>query len=189
MIIEMRTILLIATLFTFSASSFSQDLTKKEQKKLYKQFEKEQQAEEAARKAELVHVMVLHRQFVLEADQLRDKRGSTIQVSSMINFIAADSTRGVIQVGSNFYVGANGVGGITVEGPISNYEFTYNEKNGSHNVTYNLRTSYGTHYVRMNISSNGRANATVSSNWPGTLNYLGYVKHPAKSKVYKGSSF
>ena len=189
MIIEMRTILLIATLFAFSASSFSQALTKKEQKKLYKQFEKEQQAEEAARKAELVQLMVLHQQFVLEADQLRDKRGSTIQVSSMINFLAADSIMGVIQVGSNFYVGMNGVGGITVEGPISNYEFTYNEKNGSHNVNYNLRSFSGTYSVSMNISSNGRANATVSSNWPGRLNYSGYLVPPAKSRVYKGSSF
>lgn len=185
----MRSIIFIITLFAFSVASFSQDLSKKDQKRLYKQFKKEEKAEQLAQQAELVHLMVLHRQFVLEADQLRDKRGNTGYVSSMINFIAADSTSGVIQIGSNNYVGINGVGGITVEGPITNYEFTYNKKNGSHRVNYYVRTSSGTYDVTMIISPNGRADATVSSSWPGKLSYVGYLVLPSKSRVYKGSSF
>ena len=118
----MKHILILAIATVVSVSSFSQELSKKEQRKLYKELKKEQKAEEEARQAELVHLMVHYRRFVLEADQLKDKRGNTTHVFSMINFVAADSINGVLQVGSNSYIGRNGVGGITVEGPISNYK-------------------------------------------------------------------
>ena len=185
----MKSIVIIAALCLLTVSSFSQELSKKEQRKLYKEIKKEQEAEEAALKAEFVKMMLHQRRFVLEAEQLRDRGGNMIYVSSMINFVAADSISGVIQVGSNTYVGLNGVGGITLEGRISNYEFTYNEKKGSHFLKYNLQTSSGTYDVRMSISAGGRADATISSSWPGKLTYVGNIVPPASSRVYKGSSY
>jgi len=137
----------------------------------------------------LTRLMVEHQQFVLEADQLRDKRGNTVNVSSMINFIACDSVNGVIQIGSNSYVGMNGVGGITIEGPISNYKYELNEKNGTYSVSYNVRSSTGNYDVRMTVFGEGRADASVSSSWPGRLSYSGYLVRPATSKVYKGMSY
>lgn len=180
-------IFLVAVLLAVPA--FSQELSKKEQRKLQKQLKKEQQAEEAAKTAAVVGLMVEYQQFVLEADRLRDKRGNTVNVSPSINFIACDSITGVIQIGSNAYVGLNGVGGITVDGPISNYKYTRIEKNGTYNVTYNVRTVVGNYDVRMTVFSDGRADATVSSSWPGQLNYSGYLMPPAVSKVYKGMSY
>lgn len=187
----MKKILLtmVAILLIFPAISQGQELSKKEQRKLQKELKKEQQAEEAAKKAALVDLMVEYRQFVLEADQLRDKRGNTVNVPSMINFIALDSIHGVIQIGSNQYVGMNGVGGITVEGPISNYKSTRNEKSGVYNISYMLRSTTGSYDVRLSISPNGRADASVSSNWPGRVNYIGYIVPPATSRVYKGVSY
>ena len=185
----MKRIIFFLVAFILATPTFSQELSKKERRKLEKEMKQEQQAEEAARKAELVNMMVIHQYFVLEADQLKDKRGNSVQVSSTINFIAADSISGVIQVGSNSYVGRNGVGGITVEGPLSNYIYTLNEENGYYNVTYDLRTNSGTYMVRMNISSNGRADAEVSSSWPGKLNYSGYIVPIATSRVYQGTSY
>ena len=185
----MKFILIITALSVLSVSSFSQDLSKKEQRKLYKEYKKELKAEEAAVKSELVKIMLLQRRFVLEADQLKDQRGNLSQVSSMINFLAADSLRGVIQVGSNYYVGLNGVGGVTVEGPISNYEVTYNERRGTHYVNYNLRTTSGTYDVRMVVSPNGRSEATITSSWPGRLSYMGFLIPPARSRVFKGTSY
>ena len=185
----MRSGVVIAVLCLLSVSSFSQELSKKEQRKLYKEIKKEKMAEEAALQAEFVKIMLHQRRFVLEAQQLRDRRGNMIHVSSMINFVAADSISGVIQVGSNSYVGMNGVGGITVEGSISNYEYTYNEKKGYHFLKYNLHTSSGTYDVRMNISPAGKADATISSSWPGKLTYVGNLIPPASSRVYKGRSY
>ena len=184
----MKFILILAIATVLSGTSFSQDLSKKEQRKLTKEIKKEQKAEEAAQKAELVHFMVQYRRFVLEADQLKDKRGNSVIVPSMINFIAADSINGVIQVGSNSYVGLNGVGGITVEGPISNYKSEYNERNGTYTVNYVIMTNSGTYDVILIIFPDGRANATIGSSWPGKLNYIGYLVPPAVSKVFKGST-
>ena len=186
----MRKYILIAlgTLFTFGVLAQEPELSKKEQKQLQKQLKKEQQAEEAAQKAAIVGLMVEHQRFVLEADRLRDKRGTTINVSSMINFLASDSIAGVIQIGSNAYIGLNGVGGLTLEGRITNYKYTFIERSKSYNVTYNLSSSTGTYDVRMTVFSDGRADATVSSNWPGQLNYSGYLVPPAVSKVFKGTT-
>jgi len=185
----MRSIVIIAALCLLSVSSLSQELSKKEQRKLYKEIKKEQMAEEVALQAEFVKMMLFQRRFVLEAQQLKDKRGNMIYVSSMINFVAADSINGVIQVGSNSYVGLNGVGGMTVEGSISSYEYTYNEKKGFHYLKYNLHTSSGTYDVRMNISPAGKADATISSSWPGKLSYVGNIVPPASSRVFKGRSY
>jgi hypothetical protein len=179
-------ILLLGLLLTIP--SIAQELDKKEQRKLEKELKKEQKAEEAARKAAIVGLMVERGRFVLEADQLRDKRGNTVNVTSMINFIASDSLSGVIQIGSHNYVGLNGVGGVTVEGAISNYRYTFNEKNGSYQVTYVVRSINGTYDVQMSVSSDGRADATISSNWPGRVNYIGYLVPPASSRVYKGTT-
>ena len=181
--------ILTAVFSIISVAGVSQELSEKEQKKLYRQFRKEQKAEEAEQKAKTVDWMVRNSRFVLEADQLRDRRGNTNQVLSMVNFVAVDTTEGVIQVGSNDYVGLNGVGGITVEGPISDYQFTRREKNGTYNVSYILRTSLGTYNVQMNVFSDARAEATISSSWPGKLTYIGSLVPPSASRVYKGTSY
>jgi hypothetical protein len=177
---------LVVVLMAIPATA--QELSKKEQKALNKELKKEQQAKESAMKAQMVALMVEHQQFVLEANRLRDKRGNTVNVSSTINFIAVDSIAGVLQIGSNAYVGMNGVGGITAEGPIDNYRFSFNEKSASYNVSYVLRTSAGTYDVRMVVYSDTRAEATVTSNWPGRLNWSGFLVAPGVSRVYKGTS-
>lgn len=182
-------VLSLALFMAIPVFTQAQELSKKEQKALQKQLKKEQQADQAAQQMAITELMVLHQKFVLEADRLRDKRGNTINVSSMINFIACDSVNGVIQIGSNSYAGMNGVGGITVEGPISNYKYELNEKNLTYIVSYNVRSSSGTYDVRMTVFGEGRADAIVSSNWPGRVNYSGYMVPPIASKVYKGTSY
>ena len=179
--------ILFVTLITLPA--FAQDLSRKEQKKLLKELKKEQRAEEASKKAAVVEAMVYYQRFVLEANILRDRRGNSINVSSNINFIAADSLTGVIQVGSNTYIGRNGVGGDTVEGSISEYEYTKHERSGSYYISYFLRTPVGSYDVRLTAYSDGRADAEVSSTtWGGRLRYSGYLVPPGASRVFKGIS-
>lgn len=186
----MKKLLFVLISLVLSIQGIAQDagLSKKEIRKFQKEMKKERQAEEAAQKAALVSLMVEYQQFVLEADRLRDRRGNTVNVSSMINYISNDSVNGVIQIGSDRYIGYNGVGGITLEGPVSNYEYVLDEKNGSYQVKFNVRSATGTYDVRMTVFRDGRADATVTSNWPGNLNYLGYLVPPSQSKVYKGRS-
>jgi hypothetical protein len=185
----MKRIIIIVFAALLTLPAFTQELSKKEQKQLEKELKKEKKAEEAAQKAKIVEVMVHYQRFVLEANTLRDKRGSSIQVSSNLNFIASDSISGVIQVGSNTYIGSNGVGGVTVSGSISNYKYTINEKSGSYNISYYLRTPVGSYDVRMTAYTDGRADADVSSTtWGDKLRYSGFLVPPAMSRVYEGNS-
>lgn len=176
-----------AVLVTWPA--FSQELSKKEQRQLEKELKKEQQAAEKAEKAKVVDAMVLYQRFVLEANTLKDKRGNSIQVSSNINFISADSLAGVIQVGSNTYIGRNGVGGVTVDGSITEYKYSKHEKSGSYNISYILRTPVGSYDVQLTAYPDGRADATVrSTTWGDQLKYSGYLVPIGISRVYKGTS-
>jgi hypothetical protein len=180
-------IILIAVLFTLPA--YTQELSKREQRKLEKELRNEQKAAEAAEKAEVVRAMVEYQRFVLEANTLRDKRGNSVQVSSNINFISADSLTGVIQVGSNTYIGRNGVGGVTVEGSVSEYKYNRHEKSGSYNISYFLRTPVGSYDVQISASPDGRSDATVrSTTWGDQLRYSGYLVPIGISRVYKGNS-
>jgi hypothetical protein len=185
----MKRLIIILFAGLLAIPAFTQELSKKEQKQLEKQLKKEQKAGELDEKSRLVTAMVENQQFVLEAYMLKDKYGNTVNVSSTINFIAADSLDGVIQVGSNTYFGANGVGGETVEGNISNYKYTQHGKSGSYNVTYYLSTPLGSYDVRMTAYPDGRADADVrSTTWGGKLSYSGYLIPPGASRVYKGMS-
>ena len=181
------TVIIIAALISLPA--FTQELSKKEQRQLQKELKKEQQAAEAAQKAQVVTAMVEFQRFVLEADMLRDKRGNSVPVVSNINFISADSLTGVIQVGSHNYVGRNGVGGITVDGSISQYKYSMHERSGSYNVSYMLRTPVGSYDVQISVRPDGRADATVrSTTWGDQLRYSGYLVPLGLSRVFKGMS-
>jgi hypothetical protein len=166
----------------------AQELSRSEQRKLDRELRKQQQAEQAEQMEALIGVMVEYRRFVLEAERLQSKQGSTVNVASNLNFVASDSVTAVIQIGSHQYVGSNGVGGITVQGTISNYQFTRNERSGVYNVSYNVRSPEGFFDVQMTVFTDGRADATVSSNWPGRVSYSGRLVPPAQSRVWKGTT-
>jgi hypothetical protein len=185
----MKQIITLIIIALLAVPAFSQELSNREKKQLEKELKKEQQAEDLANKSAMVDAMVNYRRFVLEAYNLKDKRGNLVNVSPTINFIAADSITGVIQVGSNSYIGANGVGGVTVEGDISNYKIIKNEKRGTYTISYYLRTPLGSYDVRLNVSPDARADADVSSTtWGGRLRYTGNLVPPSMSRVYKGMS-
>lgn len=185
----MKRIFIFVIAAMLSMPAFTQELSRKEQKQLEKELKKEQQAAEAAQKAQVVTAMVELQRFVLEADMLRDKRGNSVPVVSNINFISADSLTGVIQVGSHTYIGRNGVGGITVDGTISQYKYTRHERSGSYNITYILRTPVGTYDVQISARPDGRADATVrATTWGDQLRYSGYLVPLGLSRVFKGMS-
>ena len=169
--------------------AFTQELSKREQRRLEKELRDEQKAAEAAQMSEVVTAMVEFQRFVLEANTLRDKRGTSLPVNSSLNFISADSLTGVIQVGSNTYIGRNGVGGVTVDGNISDYRYTRHERSGAYNISYILRTPVGSYDVQITTRPDGRADATVrSTTWGDQLRYSGNLVPLGLSRVYKGMS-
>jgi hypothetical protein len=185
----MRRVIIFLVAAAISLPAFNQELSRKEQRQLEKEMKREQKAAEAAQKSEIVTAMVELQRFVLEANTLRDKRGTSVPVASNINFISADSLTGVIQVGSNLYVGRNGVGGVTVEGKVSDYKFNRHERSGSYNISYILQTPVGSYDVQITAYPDSRADATVrSTTWGDQLRYSGYLVPLGLSRVYKGMS-
>ena len=74
--------------------------------------------------------------FVLEADNVQFRNGSTVFVNSSTNFISVKGNRAVVQISpSNFAAGPNGLGGVTVDGMISGQEIRTDSKG---RITYSF---------------------------------------------------
>ncbi len=184
----MKNTIILLLLIAFAMPAFTQELSPREQRKLVKEMKKEQKEEELAKSASVVAAMLNQATYVLEANQLRNKQGMSLMVTSTLNFVAAESTTGVLQIGDDAGLGPNGVGGITVEGRITEYKVTENKK-GSFTVTYYLQSHLGTYDIRLTAFPNGRAEATLSNaTWGGRITFSGRLVPPGKSKVYKGMS-
>jgi hypothetical protein len=166
--------------FGLSSDCFSQDI------KLTRQELKE------ARKAQLVanyyilDSLLNAKTFVLEADYLQNRYGDRIPVLSDLNFIKINETKGVLQTGSSFNTGYNGVGGVTAEGSIGSWNIYKNEKRLSYTVHFSLLTNIGHYDVMMNVSSNTRASATITGLGPGRLTWEGHLVTLYNSRIFKG---
>lgn len=128
------------------------------------------------------------RSYVLEADYLSNERGRRIRVNYLLNFVKIDSSEVVLQIGSNHGLGYNGVGGITAKGPIKNYKVDKDEKSKTFYITLSVTTAVGYYDIFINISSYGRANASISGLHYGKVNWDGRIVPIDESNVYEGSS-
>lgn len=151
--------------------------TKKEKRKA--RLEKEYQ---------LTRDMLLNRDFVLEANFLQDRYGHRVPVSAGLNFVAVDSTEAIIQIGSNYSLGANGVGGVTAKGNITQWELKENKKKNTFNLRISVMTAIGIYDVALSISPYGKATANLTGLSAGMLTFDGDMVPWEESIVYVGRS-
>jgi hypothetical protein len=135
---------------------------------------------------QVVDSMIENKSFVLEADWLESQYGNRRPVSSGINFIMVDSSKAVLQTGSNGNMGYNGVGGVTAEGSLSGIRITKDVKNLSFFMKFTVTTNIGIYDISMTISSDKHARATITGLTPGKLIYEGRIVALYNSGVYKG---
>jgi len=185
----MKRVVLMFTLLAIILSAWSQDVTidTKSQRELLRQQKKAAKAEESERMGHMVDLMIYRKTFIVEADMIFDRYGNGQNVSSNINFLACDSISGVVQIGSGSYLGRNGLGGITIEGRLSDFKAVKNEKRDYYSITYSIVANTGRYDVSMTASRNGHVDATVRSNWPGSIRYTGNMVYPSKARIYKGT--
>jgi Na+-transporting methylmalonyl-CoA/oxaloacetate decarboxylase gamma subunit len=188
----MKTLLTLLLAFVFVLGAFSQEetqqLSKQEIKKLQKEQKKAEKAAEEERMAEVTSFMVHQQQFVLEADYLSDKYGQRVPVTPTINFVLVDSVTGTVQFGSAEAIGYNGVGGVTVDGRVTKYEYSViGKKEDSYSIRLILMSSIGTYDITLMVNSQGYADASIRGNWSGQLNYHGKLVPLTLSRVYKGT--
>jgi len=191
--IKIYSVILIFTMANLNAL-FSQDgkaskADINEQKAYEKQKKKDERELERQQNMEITSKMIKLQRFVLEADYLSNKYGNKTPVSPTINFIMVDSLNATIQVGSAYSIGYNGVGGETVNGRVTKYEYDFvGKKKDSYNISMNIISSVGIYDIHLQVNPEGHADATIRGNWSGQLNYYGNLVPLGVSKVYKGMS-
>lgn len=127
-----------------------------------------------------------NKQFVLEANFLENQRGRRTFVLSNLNFVLVDSTYSILQVGSSYGLGANGVGGVTAKGTITHWEINKNDKDKTFYLNWSLITNIGIYDVRMNVDASGYAKADISGLRAGRLTYEGNIIPLDESSIYQG---
>jgi hypothetical protein len=128
--------------------------------------------------------------FVLEADNIQFRNGNTVFVNSSTNFISVKGNRAVVQISpSNYYSGPNGLGGVTVDGYVSEPQVKIDSKG---RITYSMNvTGIGINaqveiYMYPNSS---QATATVYPNFNSNTVWLqGTIVPYENSNVVEGNS-
>ena len=173
-------------------NAFSQEESSAERKAardaVRAQRQKENQAQAVAQ-ARMVDSLISKRNFLVTADYLGDNTGGRVVVDAKINFIIVDSSNVVIQTGSMAYIGYNGLGGLTTDGNITKFEVERTGKDKkSYVISLTTMTSVGMFDIFINVSPDGNATATLSSNSGGKLVYYGDIAPLKGTRIYKGNA-
>jgi hypothetical protein len=114
--------------------------------------------------------------FVLKANQLRDRYGRMMMVNPSMNFVAKRGNDGFVQFGAETGIGYNGAGGVTLRGTITSYKMVRNTKHNGYNIIFTVNGTFGT--ITVNVSSNDTgemANARVQTTWGNQLSFSGAI--------------
>jgi hypothetical protein len=171
-----------------SGGLFAQEQkTSKDAKKEAVQKKKAKKAAETDSLFRITDSLLTSRKFVLEAQFLKNSKGTRVHVTPDLNFISVDSLAGIIQIGTPQRTGNNGVGGVTEQGRISNWNVTKNDKKKNFFLTMTVQCKFGVYNISVNISYDGYSTATLSGmNKGGTLDFEGNLVSREASSVYKG---
>lgn len=174
--------LVVLLLVAFSVQGLAQKETRKERKAREKK--------EQAAMFEVAKQLVKDSTFVIPVDRIVIKGGVSSNVLNTINFIKVYKDKGVLQIAPTHSsnLGANGLGGITMNGNITKYEVK--DKGDKIYVTVYLKDTLG--HAIMNISLYGSTNVTVdvSGMFSGpAFTMYGKINPLGDVHVFEGSSF
>jgi hypothetical protein len=190
----MKILGLMVLLFSFTIQGYSQEktgLSRKEIRKIAKEEKTAQRVIEQEQLKKSTKLILENKKFVLEANYISNGKGRKIPVSSNLNFIRVDSTKAIMQIGSiQGNSGYNGVGGITVEGRITQYKLTASENKKSTNYSLDMLiiSPSGIFNITLLVNEIGTTMATVRNNSINALEYFGNIVSTTNSNTYKGNT-
>jgi len=130
--------------------------------------------------------------FILSAHTLFDRYGRSYILSPNTNFVLVDGDRLVVQLSFNNLVGWNGLGGITMEGKITNYKNAKNKKNkkdrGINLQLFAIGSSMGNATINMNGNLSGQMRATLTDNFGNRITFSGNLNPLDRASYFKGST-
>ena len=134
---------------------------------------------------------ITNQSFVLEATSVQPLNGRVYFVNSNTNFVSLNDGQAMVQITSNSpYPGPNGLGGITVQGTISNLQVKQ-EKNGNVYVSMNVQGVFLSATVNLVLySGNNNAMVMVDPNFSGNnLTMNGTLVPYSESNVFQGMTY
>ena len=128
--------------------------------------------------------------FVLRADRLLFKYGHTAYVNSVTNFISVSGDYATVQVAPFYGGGPNGVGGITLDGRVSNVKYE-TRKNGNWSLSMSVMGSIISATLNIELYAGGNnAEVTITSNFRSSkITLIGTLTPPDDTYIYKGTSY
>jgi hypothetical protein len=184
----MKTIFILTTVVILTACVSSRQASDNSASQLTKEQKKELKLAKEQHEYDSISNLIDQKAFVLEANFLSNRWGRRIWVNNTLNFISVDSINGILQIGSNWGLGPNGVGGVTAKGKISSWKVKKNDKKKTLYLSFNVMSPIGIYDVHMDISGSGYTRADVMGLYGGQLTYEGNLIPITESKVYKGHS-
>lgn len=133
---------------------------------------------------------IKNQDFVLEAESITFKNGANTFVNSSTNFVAVKGSRAVVQVSpSNFASGPNGVGGVTVDGMITDRKIT---RDNMGTITYSMNVMGVGINAQVEIYMYPNTNSATAVIYPNfnsnTVWMQGNIVPYENSNVIEGSS-
>lgn len=96
---------------------------------LTKAQQKELRQKEDSLRADIARKAVMDGHFIAIADQITLRNGRVFHVNTGLNYVALNGTDGIVQVASNGpWLGANGLGGVTLKGIASDVKTSFDNK-------------------------------------------------------------
>ena len=187
---------LLALMTTGTATVYAQqnERNNKSEQKARRDAERARQKAEANALDSIMHNYALAalngQQFVLEADKVIFKRGETAYVNSNTNFVLMNDDQSTVQVAFNTpAAGPNGIGGITVDGSVSNFKIKTGKKGDiSCNFSVQGVGISALIYLHMNRGSND-ATVIITPNFNSNkLTLTGKIVPLEQSTIFKGRS-
>ncbi|MBQ8673550.1 MAG: DUF4251 domain-containing protein [Bacteroides sp.] len=130
-------------------------------------------------------------QFVLEANQVQFRNGQTAFVNSNTNFVLVNKSNGTVQVAFNtVYPGPNGIGGVTVDGTVSDMQTT-TDKKGNVNCNFSIQGIGISAQIFVTLySGSNTATVSISPNFNNnTMTLNGNLVPLEQSSIFKGRSW
>ena len=160
---------------------------RKEERKLLKAERKNEESRRLKENYETIVSQIKDSSFVIETHTLFDRYNNSYPVSPTTNFVMVDGSKFTMQLGFMGRVGINGLGGITIEGNITNYEILEMKENGPARIRMHVNSLLlGSTEVGITTSSDGVSRAYVSGAFRTRLSFSGNFTPLEESIVYKG---
>lgn len=182
-----KVVVLLLMIAISAASTFAQV----SEKKLSKAEKKAMRKEKEEKQLEEITTMIHAKAWVIEAHTVYDRTNRSYQINPTLNFVGVNGDEGAIQLGFDGVSGWNGIGGITLDGKITDYEIKEGKQGQAPTLTLRFqgRAGIGSARIIITVNSSGQATARYTGDHGDRVTFAGQIVPLAESRVYKGQSF